>query len=278
MAPLAESVPLAAVPLLGESLLVYWLLHLAARGAREVTVLACDRPAAIRQLAGTGARWGLRVKVVAEMHELTPAEARSRHGAGADWLAAPDDVVLADHLPGLPALRLCESHANWYAATQGWLDRAMTPDRTGVRELAPGIRVGWHSHIPADAVLRAPCWIGEKVHLGKGVTIGPNAVIEDRAMIGPGAEVVRSVVGPETLVGENTEVVDSLAFGDLLINWRNSSFLRVPDEFLLCSLRRRPTDSIEWFRRFAQALTGAHPSMPSLDHSAASRLSSNPPL
>jgi NDP-sugar pyrophosphorylase family protein len=272
MAPLAESAPLAAVPLLGESLLVYWLVHLAARGTREVTVLACDRPAVIRQIAGTGARWGLHVRVVAEMHELTVAEARARHGAGGE------EVVLADHLPGLPGIRLCESHADWFAGTQAWLDRAVTPDRTGVREVTPGIRVGWQSRIPADAVLHAPCWIGEKVRLGRGVTIGPNTIIEDRAIIGDGADVVRSVIGTETFVGEDTEVTDSLAFGDLLINWRSGSCLRVPDEFLLCSLRRPQRDSTEWFRRVAQALTGSNPPMPAIDHSAIPHLSANPPL
>jgi NDP-sugar pyrophosphorylase family protein len=271
MAPLAESAPLAAVPLLGESLLVYWLVHLAARGAREVTILACDRPAAIRQLAGSGARWGLDVKVVAEMHELTPLEARDRHGD------ATTEVVLGDRLPGLPDIALCDSHADWYAGAQAWLDRAVTPDRTGVREIAPGIRVGWGTRIPADAVLRAPCWIGEKVRLGRGVTIGPNAIIEDRAIVDDGAEVLHSIIGPDTFVGENTEVGDSLAFGDLLINWRSGSCLRVPDEFLLCSLRRPRRDSIEWFRRFAQVFTGSNPPLPAIDHASLPHLSANPP-
>jgi hypothetical protein len=186
-------------------------------------------------------------------------------------------VILADHLPGLPDLRLCESHADWYAATQAWLDRAITPDRTGVREVAPGIRVGWATRIPSDTILRGPCWIGEKVRIGRGVIIGPNVVIEDRAVIDDGAEIMRSVVGTETYVGEDTEVADSLAFGDLLINWRSGSCLRVPDEFLLCSLRRPQRDSTEWFRRITQALTGSNPPMPAIDHSAIPRLSANPP-
>ncbi len=274
MAPLAEAAPLAAVPLLGESLLVYWLGHLAARGAREVTVLVCDRPAVVRQLAGSGARWGLHVKVVAEMHELTPAEARARHGAGEEV-----EVALADHLPGVPDIRLCESHADWYAATQAWLDRAVTPDRTGVREIAPGIRAGRGCRIPADTVLRGPCWIGEKVRIGRGVTLGPNVVIEDRAVIGDGAEIMRSVIGTETYVGEDTEVAASLAFGDLLINWRNGSCLRVPDEFLLCSLRPPQRDSSDWLRRLAQAFTGSNPPMPAINSSAMPGLSvnANPP-
>lgn len=278
VAPLAESAPLAALPLLGESLLVYWLVHFAACGAREVTVLACDRPAAIRQLAGNGARWGLRVKVVAQMHELSVEEARAAHGGGDGWLPAPLDVVLADHLPGLPGQKLFESYSSWFAGTQAWLERAITPDRTGMREVSPGVRVGWRSEIPADAVLIAPCWIGEKVRIGAGVVIGPHAVIEDRAMIRRGAEVVRSVIGPETLVGDHTTVADSLALGDTLINWLDGSCLRVPDEFLLSSLRRPLPDSTEWFRRMAQALTGSNPPMEPVDHTPLNQLSVNNPL
>lgn len=264
---LTELAPLAAVPLLGESLVVYWLVHLASLGAKEVTVLACDRPGAIREIVGTGSRWGLRVKVVAEMHELTVAEARKRHGGGEGWVHAPHDVLLGDHLPGLTAHRLGENYAEWHAGVQAWCDRAVTPDRTGVRELAPGVRVGWQSQIPPDAVLLAPCWIGEKVRVGAGAIIGPHAVVENRAVIGAGAEIVRSIVGPETMLGDNTEVVDSLALGDTLINWRDGSCLHVPDEFLMCSLRESVPDSIEWFRRVAQALTGANNPLLPVDHS-----------
>ncbi|HWA26673.1 MAG TPA: hypothetical protein VG734_13520 [Lacunisphaera sp.] len=264
---LTEIAPLAALPLLGESLVVYWLGYLASLGAREVVVCASDRPWALREIVGSGARWGLRVRVVTEMYELTVAEARSRYGGGEGWLRVPHDAVLADHLPGMPGRKMGESYADWYAAVQAWCDRAVTPDRTGVREIAPGIRVGWQTMIPADAVLRAPCWIGEKVRIEPGAIIGPHAVVEDRAVISAGAEVTRSVVGPETLVGENTEVADSLAFGSTLINWRDGSCLHVPDEFLLCSLREQP-DSAEWFRRIAQVLTGSNPPLIAADHAA----------
>lgn len=263
---LTEIAPLAALPLLGESLVVYWLGHLALLGAREVVICASDRPWAVREVVGSGARWGLRVHVEPEMYELTVAEARARHSGGGDWLQAPHDVVLGDHLPGQPGRRVGESYADWYAAVQGWCDQAVTPDRTGIREVAPGVRVGWQSVIPADAVLRPPCWIGEKVRVGAGAVLGPHAVIEDRAVVSDGAEVVRSIVGPETLVGENTEVADSLATGDTLINWRDGSCLHVPDEFLLCSLREQ-SDSTEWFRRVAQTLTGSRPPLIAGDQS-----------
>ena len=258
---LLEVGPLAAAPLLGETLLNYWLVHLASLGAKEVTILSSDRPGAIRQLAGTGARWGLRVKVVGEMHELTPAEARAKHGEGEGWLPAPHDAVRADYLPGLESLPLFESYASWFAAVQAWQDRAVTPDRTGVREISPGVHVGWQSRIPSDVRLIAPCWIGEKVSIGAGATIGPNTVIENRAVVGPGAEVVRSIVGPDTFVGDSTEITDSLAVGDTLVNWQDGSSLQVSDEVLLCPLRRPSRDATEWFRRVAQALTGSNPPM-----------------
>lgn len=265
--PLTEPAPLATLPLLGECLVVYWLVYLAALGAREVILCASDRPWAVREMVGSGARWGLRVQVVNEMYELTAAEARARHGGGEGWLPAPHDVVLGDHLPGRPDLSLREGYADWYAAVQAWCERAVTPDRTGIREVIPGVRVGWQTMIPADAILRAPCWIGENVRLGEGVVVGPHAVIEDRSVISAGAEITRSIVGPETMVGENIEVVDSLAYGSTLINWQDGSCLHVPDEFMLCSLREQ-TDSTEWFRRIAQALTGTNPPLVPADHSS----------
>jgi NDP-sugar pyrophosphorylase family protein len=262
---LTDSMPLALVPLLGESLVVYWLVHLASLGAKEVIVCASDRPWAFREAIGSGSRWGLRVQVTAEMYELSAAEARARYGGGPGWLQAPHDAVLADHLPGLPGHRMGENYAEWYAAVQAWGARAVTPDRTGIKEVAPGVWVGWLSVIPADVELRAPCWIGEKVRIGAGAIIGPHAVVENRSLIAARAEVVRSIVGPETMVGENTEVVDSLALGNTLINWRDGSCLHVPEEFLMCSLREQ-SDATEWFRRIAQTLTGSPAPLITADH------------
>lgn len=274
VAQLAENTPLALVPLLGENLLAYWLVHLASLGAKEVTVLACDRPSAIWQAVGDGARWGLRVHVVAELRELSADEAKQRHGVGDGWLPSPNDAILIDHLPGLPQHKLLESYSAWFAAARAWIDRAHTPDRVGVREIRPGVHVGWQTRIPDDAVIIPPVWIGEKVSIGSGVTLGPCAIIEDRAIIEPGAEIVRSVVGPETLVGEQTEIGDSIAVGDTLISWQMNSWVRVPDEFLLCPLRqpiREPaTEGADWLRRMARSITGSAPPMLPQERMAAS--------
>ena len=60
VAALAETVPLALLPMLGKPLLECWLEYLALLGAREISILADDRPEEIRGFVGDGARWGLR--------------------------------------------------------------------------------------------------------------------------------------------------------------------------------------------------------------------------
>jgi hypothetical protein len=245
VAALATFAPLATAPLLGESLVEYWLVHLAAQGVRHVTVLATDRFEVVQRVVGDGARWGLRVDVRPEPVELTAEQARARYrGVGADdWLPPPDDVTVLDHLPGLPEQCVFENYAAWFVAAQTWMVRALTPVRVGVREIQPGVRVGLHSRVPRDAVFVPPCWIGEDVFLGEGVRLGPMAVVEDRAFIEGGAEISRSIVGPETFVGSLAMLSESIAWGDTLINWQTDSCGMAPEPLLLCPLRPLPAPS-----------------------------------
>ncbi len=240
VATLAEFLPLSNVSMLGKTLVEYWLDHLAGLGAQEVVVLAADRPDQVRAGIGAGARWGLRVIVQADKRERTLDEARIKHQTSdhATWLPAPNDVFLMDHLPGLPQLPLFTSYADWFAAARALMPRALTPDRIGVRELKPGVWVGLNARVAAGAKLIAPCWIGERAWIEAGATIGPNAVLEREVFIARGAEVSHSVIGPETFVGQFTEVRNSIAWGSTLVNWERDSCLKVTDEFLLCS--RKP--------------------------------------
>src|SRR5215475_11322294 len=98
---LAESTPLAARPLLGQSVLEYWLAHIACSGAKEALVLADDRPDYIRAIAGTGARWGLSVTVIEESRELTPAQALLKYDKDLDPHFSQDKIIVLDHFPNL---------------------------------------------------------------------------------------------------------------------------------------------------------------------------------
>lgn len=241
VAALAENAPLATVPVLGKMLVEYWLEYLGALGAKEVLILAADRPGQVRALVGDGARWGLRIAVIPESRELTVAEAREkyRNDSDAGWLPAPDDARLMDSLPRLPGFLLFTSFAGWFRAAVEWLPHAATPDRIGVRQIKPGVWVGRHTQVPPDAELRAPCWLGENVRVGSGAVIGPMAVVEDRALIQPGAKIIRSIVGPQTFVGRQTDIRRSIAWGGTLASWRLESCVKVSDAFLLCPLAPR---------------------------------------
>lgn len=258
---LAQRRPLATLPFLGQSLLEYWLQHVAALGARRVVVLAADRPAEIVALTGDGARWGLEVEVVAVEREPSVEEARARHQADDDavWLTAPNDVIVADRPPQAPHLRPLESYADWFAAARDYIPHALTPDRVGLREVRPGVWLGFHAHVAPTAQLIAPCWIGDDAYVGAGAVIGPNAILENRVVVEGGAHVFDSVVGPDTFVGGVTEVGHSLAWGSQLVNWLTGSTLRVTEEYLLCSLERTrtPLSPTNWIRRKAGTLTRA---------------------
>lgn len=235
---LAETVPLAILPILGKTLIEYWLEHLVTLGAREIIVLASDRSEQVLEFVGNGARWGLRITVQHEIRELAPVEARAtcRDAGERNWLPEPHDVALMDRLPQHPELPLFASYAGWFTAVMDWLPRAATPDRIGVRQVRPGVWLGLHTRVAANAELCAPCWLGENVFVGNDAVVGPMVAVEDRTFIEAGAKISESIIGPETFVGEFTEIRNSIAWGSTLVNWKLESCLKVPDAFLLCSL------------------------------------------
>src|SRR5713101_6441064 len=259
VAALAERSPLVLAPILGKCLVEYWLEHLVGLGVKRALILATDCPDQVRAFVGGGERWGLDLEVMPEIRELTPTEARAKYRAHdeAGWLAEPNDVLVLDHLPVLAQQPLFTSYADWVAGLQAWMPHAATPSRVGMREIQPGVWVGLHTRVSPGAELRAPCWLGENVYVGPEAVIGPMAILEHRGFVDAGASISNSVVGPETFVGELTELQNSLAFGRTLINWQTGSHIKVPDPFLLCSLNEaRSTIRLSaWIGRCAALLT-----------------------
>lgn len=237
VAEVSRPAPLAAVPLLGESLVEYWLSHLALAGVKQVRILADDRPELISKLAGDGARWGLKVEVTSETRELTPGQAQIKYNREFP-ATAQNTISILDHFPGAPQFPLFSSHADLFAALTQWMPKAKTIDRVGVREVQPGIWLGLHAQVSPEAQLRAPCWIGQHVYIGAGALVGPGSIIEDRSFIEAGAEIVHSVIGPDTFVGRLAALQKSFAWGSTLVNWETDSVTQVPDAFLLCGLKR----------------------------------------
>jgi NDP-sugar pyrophosphorylase family protein len=239
---LAESSPLAAAPLLGQSLLEYWLAHMAYSGVKEALVLADDRPAYIRSIAGTGTRWGLSVRVIEESRELTPAQALLKYDKDLGTDFPRDGIIVLDHFPNLPEKPLFADYATHFKSLLSWMSGARTPDRVGVKELKPDIYTDLRAHVSPDAKLQAPCWLGKNVYVGAGARVGPMSIVEDGSFIESGATVTHSLVGADTFVGKFAELSESFAQGETLVNLRTGSVTKVPDNFLLSALRqpRRP--------------------------------------
>ncbi len=249
---LAKPYPLAAVPLLGMSLVEYWLSHLAGSGFKKVTVLAHDRPEYIEALVAGGTRWGLEAKVVPEARELTPAQVLLKYPSELEPAPSPQSVVVLDHFPGLPDRPLFLSYTGYLEALLAWMPRAILPDRVGVRQVSEGVWVGLGSRISPEATLRSPCWIGRHVLIDAGAMIGPNAIIEDGAFIEPGVEVTQSCIGPDTFAGRLLQITGSIAWGSTFIDCQAASAVTVPDPFILCAIRQaRPRVISAWRSRLA---------------------------
>jgi NDP-sugar pyrophosphorylase family protein len=237
---LSRRVPLAVAPMLGASLLEYWLAHLAQAGAKEVFISAEDRPDHIRSVAGSGTRWGLQVQVIPEARELDPPQALLRYEQELGF-SSTSGIAVVDHLPGRPNLPCFKSYGTWFSALQAWLPQANTPNRVGMRQRSPGIWVSSSARVSSRAELYSPCWIGDDAWIGPRVVVGPRAVIENEAVIEADAEICYSQVGKATFVGRCVEIHNSLAWGDHLINWQTGSVTHVPDGFVLSSLEEADT-------------------------------------
>jgi NDP-sugar pyrophosphorylase family protein len=240
LAFLSQTVPLVAVPILGENLLAYWLEWLAGSGAKEVCLLVTDRPELVRSLLGDGSRWGLRIQVQPELTELTLADFRTRQIQERNRPSEDsNDAIVIDHLPGLESVPLFQSYRQWFNALLTWMPRTASLQRIGLRELQPRVWCGSRTHLGPGAKVHAPCWIGNHVRIGPEAVIGPEVILEDRVVIDAAAELRASVVGPDTFVGGLTRIESSIAWGNVLIDWRTGSCTHVPDSFLLCALGQR---------------------------------------
>ena len=244
---LAESSPLATLPLLGQTMIEYWMSHVACAGVKEVSILSHDRTEELETVVQSGVRWGLKVRFIEEIRELTPSQARATY---AD--VNPDKVELMDHFPGQKT-PLFTTYQQFYDGLVQWMPRAKTPDRVGVIEFRPGVWTGLNCRISPKAELAGPCWIGNNVFIAPNATLGPGTIIENGVFIERGASIVESCVGPLTFVGKCTEISRSLALGDSLISLWTGSCAKVPDEFVLCALRQPRTKEVHgWFARLAE--------------------------
>jgi NDP-sugar pyrophosphorylase family protein len=222
--------------MLGQSLIEYWLCSLARNGTEQVLVAASDGAEEVRRLVGDGSRWGIKAAVRDEARPLNAAEAMIKYAAELGPTPDRTTVLVLNHFPGHPDRLLFGGPAEFMAGLLAWMPQALTPDRVGVREIRPGVWTGVNATISPGARLEPPCWVGQHALIEEEATIGPNTIIEDGVVVETTAEIQSSWIGPRTLVGQFTQIQDSVAWGNRLVNWKTGAETTVPDPFVLCAL------------------------------------------
>jgi hypothetical protein len=236
---LSRTLPPAAVQVLGKPLIVYWIEHLVALGAKEIQVFAADRPHKIRNIVHDGYPWGIKIDVIAQRSQPTIDEVRQTSPTNREnWLETPYDIVVVHSLPSNPTKNLFESFEAYFNGVREWMPHAQG-NRVNLRQISPGVWVSARSSISDKATLKPPCWIEANVRVEDGAVIGPMAVLESNSVVGRDAIVINSVVEANTYIGELTNLEDSIACGNILINWKTNSVVAVPDSFLICNLAER---------------------------------------
>ena len=99
--------------------------------------------------------------------------------------------------------------------------------------------IGRNTTVPASVKLTGPVLLGERVDIGEGAQIGPNVVISSGCVIDQGTIVESSLVLPQTSIGEQLELRDSIVSGRRMFNTRLGAALDVPDEFLIGDLNEK---------------------------------------
>ena len=258
---LARKVPLVLTPFLGQTVIEHALAGLAGAGAKNVRIVAPDRPDEISRVVGRGEAWGITVEVLS-VEDRIDFEASMTAAAAAASPAASSGAklpacFLLDHLPQAPQHPLWQSYRGWYAAQQTLLP-TLARERVGMREVKPGVFVGLRSQVAPDASLAGPCWIGANVRIGPRAVIGAGAIIGDGAYVDEGVEVAGSILGPQTYLGSFTELRDSFAWGTDLLNLDSGSLIEVTDRFLLSEVQSERG----FFGRLVDAVRGTRKDSP----------------
>jgi N-acetylglucosaminyldiphosphoundecaprenol N-acetyl-beta-D-mannosaminyltransferase len=125
----------------------------------------------------------------------------------ADWLAG---VVPCRLVPSAAYMKAGDAEGLLAAQTAAMADADRLPlawRRTPWGGISPRARVS------PLAVITGPVLIGPGCYVAAGAKIGPNAVLTRNVVVGAGTEVHQALVLPDTLLGENVEVVRMIVAG-----------------------------------------------------------------
>lgn len=225
-----DGIPIPLAHYIGKPLIEHALDGYSRLGITDILLLVSDRPSDVRAYVEDGAAWGLKLQISPEARELSVSEAQERYAA-----FGADAIHTLRALPQANEQEIIKNAQTWHQSRASLLP-LIAKGVLGAREISEGIWCGMKTVIHPTAILIAPCWIGQNVQISAHTRIGPNAFIENHTVIDTHAIVENSSISPRTYLGSMASLMDSIATGDLLLNWKNGSQTRICDSFLLSRL------------------------------------------
>jgi len=128
-------------------------------------------------------------------------------------------------------------------------------------QLMPQVRAGRKSHLPLKAVKGVPVFVGARCRIAASAELMSETVISSDSVIDSRATLHRAVVMPHTYVGALVQVSDAIVSGNLVIHIDSGTHAWVTDQFLLCSISKRPLVTLVEgaVARFGRMLRAVYP-------------------
>jgi hypothetical protein len=167
------------------------------------------------------------------------------------WSVCPGGSILLTGLPSDPeksgredtpllSLLPLDNMASYYAASMEALEtgseRYVLPGYGG----EPGCAIGRNVVISKTVEIRKPVSIGNNVQLLSGAVIGPSAIIGSNVVIDRESVIASSIVFDNTYIGEQLEVNERIASGNLLTEPHSGVSIAMQDPHLLSDISRGP--------------------------------------
>ncbi|MFN0158654.1 MAG: sugar phosphate nucleotidyltransferase [Bacteroidota bacterium] len=154
------------------------------------------------------------------------------------WLASQKvRLTLFGYKTTEPLIRV----ANWkmyFKAQTDILERKFPGVIIPGVEIRKGIWVGRNAQVPGSVAFEGPTVIGDNCKIGKNVRIGKGTVIGDDVTVDAGTNIERTIVLPKTLVGQRSDIQNSIVLGNLLIDIQRNVFSVVKENLVLAEVPR----------------------------------------
>lgn len=156
--------------------------------------------------------------------------------------AAATRGLLVDNEPALPF----ESGADFLASQHRLLSGEFPDLLSHLSTAEPGVWIGRNTRLHPTARITAPVYLGANCDIGKGVTMGPSAVVEDDCLIDDGVNAANCLVLSSSRVGEGLDLNNTVMCGTKVFNTKINAAIDICDDVLASDLK-----SVSFLRLFS---------------------------